>query len=112
RSGFIMKPVFAQAKTAPKRIVYAEGEDERILRAVQVVVEEGLALPILVGRPAVIDQRLARYGLSVRPGRDFALINPEDDPRYREFVTTYVDAAGGSGINPGAARPLLRTHAT
>src|SRR5690348_16413156 len=70
RSGFIMKPVFAQAKTSPKRIVYAEGEDERILRATQVVVEEGLALPILVGRPAVIETRLARYGLSIRPGKD------------------------------------------
>jgi malate dehydrogenase (oxaloacetate-decarboxylating)(NADP+) len=112
RSGFIMKPVFAKAKTAPKRVVYAEGEDERILRAVQVVVEEGLALPILVGRPAVIDVRLARYGLSIRPGKDFALINPEDDPRYREFVATYVDAAGRHGITPDAARTIVRTNAT
>jgi malate dehydrogenase (oxaloacetate-decarboxylating)(NADP+) len=112
RSGFIMKPVFARAKTAPKRIVYAEGEDERILRATQVVVEEALALPILVGRPAVIDARLARYGLSIRPGRDFALINPEDDPRYREFVATYVDVAGRHGITPDAARTIVRTNAT
>ena len=80
RSGFIMKPVFAQAKTAPKRVIYAEGEDERILRATQVVVEEGLARPILVGRPAVVEARLERFGLSIRPGRDFALVNPEDDP--------------------------------
>jgi len=112
RSGFIMKPVFAKAKTAPKRIVYAEGEDERILRATQVVVEEALALPILVGRPAVIDARLARYGLSIRPGKDFALINPEDDPRYREFVATYVDVAGRYGITPDAARTIVRTNAT
>jgi malate dehydrogenase (oxaloacetate-decarboxylating)(NADP+) len=112
RSGFIMKPVFAQAKTAPRRVVYAEGEDERILRAVQVVVEEGLALPILVGRPTVIETRLARYGLSIRPGRDFSLINPEDDPRYREFVATYVDAAGRHGITPDAARTIVRTNAT
>jgi malate dehydrogenase (oxaloacetate-decarboxylating)(NADP+) len=112
RSGFIMKPVFAQAKTAPRRIVYAEGEDERILRAVQVVVEEGLALPMLVGRPTVIEARLARYGLSIRPGRDFSLINPEDDPRYREFVATYVDAAGRHGITPDAARTIVRTNAT
>jgi malate dehydrogenase (oxaloacetate-decarboxylating)(NADP+) len=112
RSGFIMKPVFAKAKTAPKRIVYAEGEDERILRATQVVVEEGLALPILVGRPAVIDARLARFGLSIRPGKDFALINPEDDPRYREFVATYVDVAGRRGITPDAARTAVRTNAT
>jgi malate dehydrogenase (oxaloacetate-decarboxylating)(NADP+) len=112
RSGFIMKPVFAKAKTAPKRIVYAEGEDERILQATQVVVEEGLALPILVGRPAVIDARLARYGLSIRPGKDFTLINPEDDPRYREFVATYVDVAGRHGITPDAARTAVRTNAT
>jgi malate dehydrogenase (oxaloacetate-decarboxylating)(NADP+) len=112
RSGFIMKPVFAKAKIAPKRIVYAEGEDERILRATQVVVEEGLALPILVGRPAVIETRLARYGLSIRPGKDFSLINPEDDPRYREFVATYVDAAGRHGITPDAARTIVRTNAT
>jgi malate dehydrogenase (oxaloacetate-decarboxylating)(NADP+) len=112
RSGFIMKPVFAKAKVAPKRIVYAEGEDERILRAVQVVVEEGLALPILVGRPPVIEQRLARYGLSVRPGKDFALVNPEDDPRYREFVATYVDVAGRHGVTPDAARTVVRTNAT
>jgi malate dehydrogenase (oxaloacetate-decarboxylating)(NADP+) len=112
RSGFIMRPVFAKAKTAPSRIVYAEGEDERILQATQVVVEEGLALPILVGRPAVIDARLARYGLSIRPGKDFALINPEDDPRYREFVATYVDVAGRHGITPDAARTIVRTNAT
>jgi malate dehydrogenase (oxaloacetate-decarboxylating)(NADP+) len=112
RSGFIMKPVFAQAKTAPRRIVYAEGEDERILRAVQVVVEEGLALPILVGRPSVIETRLKRYGLSIRPGKDFALVNPDDDPRYREFVATYVDAAGRHGITPDAARTIVRTNAT
>ncbi|HML13167.1 MAG TPA: NADP-dependent malic enzyme [Xanthobacteraceae bacterium] len=112
RSGFIMKPVFAKAKTAPKRIVYAEGEDERILRATQVVVEEGLALPILVGRPAVVEARLARYGLSIRPGKDFALINPEEDPRYREFVATYVDVAGRHGITPDAARTAVRTNAT
>src|SRR5277367_6333128 len=74
RSGFIMKPLFAEAKAAPKRVVYAEGEDERVLRATQVVAEEGLAHPILIGRPAVIETRLQRFGLSNRPGRDFTLI--------------------------------------
>jgi malate dehydrogenase (oxaloacetate-decarboxylating)(NADP+) len=112
RSGFIMKPVFAKAKTAPKRIVYAEGEDERILRATQVVVEEGLALPILIGRPSVVEARLARYGLSVRPGKDFTLVNPDGDPRYREFVATYVEAAGRHGVTPDAARTTVRTNAT
>src|SRR5947207_11730539 len=75
RSGFIMKPVFAQAKEQMKRVIYAEGEDERILRATQVVVEEGLAFPLLIGRPAIVEQRLARFGLSIRPGRDFELLH-------------------------------------
>ena len=112
RSGFIMKPVFAQAKAAPMRVVYAEGEDERILRATQVAVEEGLARPILVGRPAVVEARLERFGLSIRPGRDFTLVNPEDDPRYRAFVDTYIEAAGRRGVTPDAARTIVRTNAT
>ncbi len=112
RSGFIMKPVFEQAKTAMKRVIYAEGEDERILRATQVVVEEGLAKPILIGRPAIVNARLERYGLAIRPGRDFELINPEDDPRYRTFVQTLVEIAGRKGLTPDAARTLVRTNAT
>jgi len=112
RSGFIMKPVFTRAKQEPKRVVYAEGEDERVLRATQVVVEEGLAHPLLIGRPAVVETRLERYGLSIRPGRDFTLINPDDDPRYREFVQAYVEAAGRRGITPDAARTIVRTNAT
>jgi malate dehydrogenase (oxaloacetate-decarboxylating)(NADP+) len=112
RSGFIMKPVFAQAKTAPKRVVYAEGEDERVLRATQAVAEEGLAHPILIGRPAVIDARLERFGLAIRPGRDFTLINPDDDSRYRLYSQTYAELAGRKGITPDAARTVLRTDAT
>ncbi|MGD9922764.1 MAG: NADP-dependent malic enzyme [Pseudorhodoplanes sp.] len=112
RSGFIMKPVFARAKEDRKRIIYAEGEDERVLRATQVVVEEGLAQPLLIGRPSVIETRLERYGLSIRPGRDFTLINPDDDPRYREYVQAYVEAAGRRGITPDAARTIVRTNAT
>ena len=112
RSGFVMKPVFARAHQAPMRVVYAEGEDERVLRATQVVVGEGLARPILVGRPSVIDKRLEKFGLSIRPGTDFAIINPDDDPRYRDFVHTYVEVAGRSGIAPDAARTLARTNAT
>jgi malate dehydrogenase (oxaloacetate-decarboxylating)(NADP+) len=112
RSGFIMKPIFTQAKTEPKRVIYAEGEDERILRATQVVVEEGLAYPLLIGRPAVVESRLERFGLSIRPGRDFELINPDDDPRYRSYVQAFVDAAGRKGVTPDAARTLVRTNAT
>jgi malate dehydrogenase (oxaloacetate-decarboxylating)(NADP+) len=112
RSGFIMKPVFTRAKEDRKRVIYAEGEDERVLRATQVVVEEGLAQPILIGRPSVVETRLERYGLSIRPGRDFTLINPDDDPRYREYVQAYVEAAGRRGITPDAARTIVRTNAT
>jgi malate dehydrogenase (oxaloacetate-decarboxylating)(NADP+) len=112
RSGFIMKPVFALAKAAPKRIIYAEGEDERILRATQVVVEERLARPILVGRPAVVAARIERFGLSIAPERDFDLVNPEDDPRYRAYVQTYIEAAGRHGVTPDAARTIVRTSAT
>ncbi|WP_428029654.1 NADP-dependent malic enzyme [Ancylobacter sp.] len=112
RSGLVMKPIFALAKQAPKRVIYAEGEDERILRAAQVVVEEGLARPILIGRPSVIETRLQRFGLSIRPGREFDLINPEDDPRYRDYVTTYVERSGRRGVTPELARTLVRTTPT
>ncbi len=112
RSGFIMKPVFTRAKESPRRVIYAEGEDERVLRAIQVIVEEGLAQPLLIGRPNVVETRLERFGLSIRPGRDFTLINPDDDPRYREYVQTYVEAAGRRGITPDAARTIVRTNAT
>src|SRR5437660_144251 len=112
RSGFIMKPVFAQAKEQLKRVIYAEGEDERILRATQIVGGEGLGRPILSGRPAIVEARLARYGLAIRPGQDFELVNPEDDPRYRAYVLALVEAAGRKGVTPDAARTLVRTNAT
>jgi len=112
RSGLIMKPVFAKAKTQPLRVIYAEGEDERVLRAVQVILEEKIALPILVGRPAVVAARIERFGLAIRAGRDFHLVNPEDDPRYRSYVQSYIQVAGRSGITPDAARTLVRTNNT
>jgi malate dehydrogenase (oxaloacetate-decarboxylating)(NADP+) len=112
RSGFIMKPMLEAAKADPKRVIYAEGEDERVLRAVQTVVEERIAIPVLIGRPSVVEARLERFGLSIRPGRDFELINPEGDPRYRDYVASYVQVAGRRGITPDAARTLVRTNAT
>ncbi|WP_132253195.1 NADP-dependent malic enzyme [Methylobacterium segetis] len=112
RSGFIMKPLFSKAKEDPKRVIYAEGEDERVLRAVQAIVEDGVAKPILVGRPRVIETRLKRFGLSLRLGEDFELIDPEDDPRYRKYVQTYLDVAGRRGITPDAARTVVRTNTT
>ncbi len=75
RSGFVMKTILQAAKAEPKRVIFAEGEDERVLRAVQTIVEEGIAVPILIGRPSVVDSRLERFGLSIRPGKDFELVN-------------------------------------
>src|SRR3712207_2297595 len=112
RSGFIMKPLFTQAKASPRRVIYAEGEDERVLRATQVILEEGIAKPVLIGRPGVVEARIKRFGLSIAPGRDFELVNPEDDPRYRDYVATYVEAAGRKGITPDAAKTLVRTNTT
>lgn len=112
RSGFIMRPLFQRAKLDKKRVIYAEGEDERVLRAAQAVVEESIARPILVARPGVLETRLQRFGLSIRPGVDFDVINPEDDPRYRDFVRSYVEIAGRRGVTPDAARTLVRTSAT
>ena len=113
RSGLIMKPVFSSARKATnKRVIYADGEDERVLRAAQVVLEEGIATPILIGRPNVIDVRLRRYGLKIRPGTDFEIVNPEDDPRYRDYVDLLIRLAGRRGITPEAARTMVRTNNT
>ncbi|MBI5262838.1 MAG: NADP-dependent malic enzyme [Bradyrhizobium sp.] len=112
RSGLVMKPMFAKAKTQPVRVIYAEGEDERVLRATQVVLEEKLARPILVGRPSVVETRIKRFGLAIKAGRDFDLINPEDDPRYRSYVQSYIDVAGRRGVTPDAARTVVRTNNT
>jgi malate dehydrogenase (oxaloacetate-decarboxylating)(NADP+) len=111
-SGLIMKPLFTAAKKAPRRVVYAEGEDERVLRAVQVVVDEGLARPILVGRPQVIESRLERLGLRVRPGREFELVNPESDPRYRDYWTSYHHLTERKGVSPEYARVEMRRRHT
>ncbi|WP_378950757.1 NADP-dependent malic enzyme [Mesorhizobium sp. ANAO-SY3R2] len=113
RSGLVMKPIFSNAKQAPsKRVIYADGEDERVLRAAQVVLEEDLAKPILIGRPHVIEVRLKRYGLRIRPGIDFEVINPEDDPRYRHYVELLIELGGRRGITPEAARTMVRTNNT
>jgi Malic enzyme len=113
RSGLIMKPLFAAAKAATKkRVIYAEGEDERVLRAAQVLLEEGIASPILIGRPAIIEARLKRFGLRIKSGTDFEIINPEDDPRYRDYVDEYFALVGRLGVIPEAARTIVRTNTT
>ncbi|HUG77934.1 MAG TPA: NADP-dependent malic enzyme [Burkholderiales bacterium] len=111
-SGLIMKPLFAAAKAAPKRVVYAEGEDERVLRAVQIVVDEGLAQPTLIGRPQVIEQRAERLGLRIRPGREFDLVNPELDPRYRDYWSTYHALTERKGVSPEYAKVEMRRRNT
>jgi malate dehydrogenase (oxaloacetate-decarboxylating)(NADP+) len=111
-SGLIMKPVFSAAKKAPRRIVYAEGEDERVLRAVQTVVDEGLAQPILIGRPNVIERRAGSLGLRIRAGREFELVNAESDPRYREYWTAYHRLAERKGVSPEYAKLEMRREHT
>ncbi|HEX4869758.1 MAG TPA: NADP-dependent malic enzyme [Moraxellaceae bacterium] len=111
-SAFIMKPVFAQAKAQPKRIAYAEGEDERVLRAVQVVVDEGLAKPILIGRPAVIEKRIEKLGLRIRPGVDFELVNQDEDHRFKQYWQYYHQIMERKGISPELAQKEVRRRAT
>ncbi len=112
RSGLIMKPMITAAKSAPKRVVYADGEDERVLRAAQIAIEEGIARPILIGRPNVIDVRCRRYGLRFSLDNDCEIINPEDDPRYRAYADLYFSKVGRRGIDPEAARTVVRTNTT
>ena len=113
RSGFVMKPIFSAAKNAEKnRVIFAEGEDERVLRAAQVLLEDRTARPILIGRPPVIEARLKRFGIRIRPDVDFEVVNPEDDPRYRDYVDDYVSLVGRAGVNPEAARTIVRTNNT
>jgi malate dehydrogenase (oxaloacetate-decarboxylating)(NADP+) len=115
RSGTFMKPIFQIAKKAPpekKRIVFAEGEEERVLRAVQVVVDEKLAKPILIGRPAVLAQRIEKFGLRLKPGVDFETINPEYDERYRDYWQTYLALTRRKGISEQYAKLEMRRRHT
>ncbi|MEO0544640.1 MAG: NADP-dependent malic enzyme [Pseudomonadota bacterium] len=113
RSGLVMKPIIAAAQQAPmQRVIYADGEDERVLRAAQIALEDRIATPILVGRPDVVEARLQRFGLRIRPGVDFELVNPQSDPRYREYVDHLVEIGGRRGFTPDYARTLVRTNAT
>ena len=110
-SGTFMKPLFQIAKKAPmerKRIVFAEGEEERVLRAVQVIVDEKLAAPILVGRPHILEQRVEKFGLRIRPGVDFQVINPEFDPRYREYWQAYYEMTCRKGVTEQYAKLEMR----
>ena len=112
RSGLIMKPVIEKAKRALQRIIYSDGEDERVLRAAQIAIEEGLCQPILIGRPEVVEARLERYGLRIRAGTDFELVNPQKDDRFRDYVELMLAKTGRRGITPEAARTIVRSSGT
>jgi malate dehydrogenase (oxaloacetate-decarboxylating)(NADP+) len=112
-SGNFMKPIFSSARRArARRIAYAEGEDERVLRAVQVVVDEKLARPVVIGRPMVVEQRIERLGLRVRPGADFDLINPDQDDRYREYWSEYLRLTARKGVSEAYAKLEMRRRPT
>ncbi|GCB03372.1 NADP-dependent malic enzyme [Ralstonia sp. SET104] len=111
-TGLTMRPVFSAAKANPKRVVYTEGEEERVLRAVQTVVDEGLAKPILIGRPHVIEMRIQKAGLRLKAGVHFELVNPEDDARYHQYHTAYHELMGRNGVTPDMAKSALRRSNT
>ena len=111
-SGQLMLPLFQQARQNPRRVIYADGEDERVLRAVQTVIDERLAYPILVGRPAVITMRIAKYGLRLVPGQNIEIVDPEDDERFNEAWQAYYQLKGREGITPTVAKSMIRKHNT
>lgn len=112
KSGLVMKPIFAASKTHPRRLVYAEGEERRVLQAVQQVVDEGLAYPVLVGRPDVIESRIRELGLRLKVGKHIELINILQDPRFQQYWSEYHRLMGRKGISPENAKTAVRTDAT
>ncbi|PCH81703.1 MAG: NADP-dependent malic enzyme [Hyphomicrobiales bacterium] len=112
KSGLVMKPIVAQARLDPKRIIFADGEDERVLRAAQIALEDGIAQPILIGRPKVLEARVKKFGLRFLPGKDCEIIDPTDDPRFRNYVEQLLECVGRKGVNPKAAQTMVRTNNT
>jgi malate dehydrogenase (oxaloacetate-decarboxylating)(NADP+) len=112
RSQLVMKPVFSRAKENPKRVVYAEGEEERVLQAVQRVLDENIAKPVLIGRRKVIEMRLEKLGLRMKADEDFELVDPENDKRYRDYWETYHGIMEREGITPTLAQTKVRTNNT
>jgi malate dehydrogenase (oxaloacetate-decarboxylating)(NADP+) len=111
-SGTIMRPVFAAARDSGRRVLYAEGEDERVLRAARVIIDERLARPILIGRPAVIEMRIRKAGLNLQAERDFDVVNPESDPRYRDIWSEYYRIMSRKGVTPAIAQAEIRRNTT
>ncbi|NOD62756.1 MULTISPECIES: NADP-dependent malic enzyme [unclassified Ruegeria] len=112
KSALLMRPVFEAAAAASRRIVFAEGEDERVLRAAQAILEETTETPILIGRPEVIEARCERLGLTIRPGTDCQIVNPENDPRYYDYWNSYHQIMQRRGVTPDLAKAIMRTNTT
>ncbi|RLJ36118.1 malate dehydrogenase (oxaloacetate-decarboxylating)(NADP+) [Litoreibacter meonggei] len=112
KSSLLMRQVFAAARQAKRKIVFAEGEDERVIHTAQAMIEETVDTPILIGRPDIIEARIQRAGLTIKPGRDFAIVNPENDPRYRDYWQSYHQRMERSGVTPDLAKAVMRTNTT
>ncbi len=112
KSGLVMRPVFEQARSAPKRVIFSAGEDDRVLRAVQAVLDEGIAQPILIGRPEIVRRRAERLGLRFQPGVDVELVDPSDDPRYDRYWGAYHELMERRGVTEPTARNLVRSSPT
>lgn len=110
KSGLMMKPIFDKARKNPKTVVFAEGEDERVLRAVRTVLDDKLAKPILIGRPDVVKARIKKIGLDLTINKDFELVNPNDDSRYKEYWTLYHNLMQRQGVTPEIAKSIVRTR--
>lgn len=111
-SGQIMRPVFHQARQDPKRVLFTDGEDERVLRAAQTAIDEKIAHPILIGRPAVIDMRIAKMGLRMKAGEHLEIVDPEDDARFNESWNAYYKLRARHGVTPTIAKAMIRKHNT
>ncbi len=112
RSQLVMRPIFSRAQENPERVVYCEGEEERVLQATQIVLDENLAKPTLIGRKSVVEERIKRLGLRMQPGKDFELCDPQNDPRYREYWETYHSIMERRGVTPDDAKTVVRTNST
>ena len=112
KSGLVMRPVFEQARSGPKRVIFSAGEDDRVLRAVQIILDEGIATPILIGRPDIVRRRAERLGLRFKPGTDVELVDPSDDPRYDRYWGAYHELMERRGVTEPTARNLVRTSPT
>ncbi|SEO91140.1 NADP-dependent malic enzyme [Aquisalimonas asiatica] len=112
KSGLLMKPLFERARQSPRRLAFAEGEDRRVLQAAQELVDEGLAMPVLVGRPSVIESRMGELGLRMRSGQDVTIVDVDNDPRFREYHSAYQAIMGRRGVSPDEAKAAVRTNGT